>query len=127
MAHVTPPGPPLEATTRGFLGVFRYSRRAIELVWATNAPLTVVLAVLTLIAGVLPAAMAYVGALIIDAVLAATKIAQDSGDINLTRVFTLVAIEALIRRFSHLRLVENEVRFKESWVIRGVERLLLQW
>ncbi len=96
MAHFTPPGPQLEATTRGFFGVFRYSRRAIGLVWATNGPLTIVLAVLTLIAGVLPAAMAYVGALIIDAVLAATKIVQDNGEINLTRVFTLVAIEALI-------------------------------
>jgi len=96
MAHFTPPGPPLEATTRGFFGVFRYSRRAIELVWVTNGRLTVILAVLTLVAGVLPAAMAYVGALIIDAVLAATKIAQDSGDISMSRVFTLVAIEALI-------------------------------
>jgi ATP-binding cassette subfamily B protein len=86
----------MEATTRGFFGVFRYSRRAIELVWLTNARLTVILAVLTLLAGILPAAMAYVGALIIDAVLAATKISQDGGDISMTRVFTLVAIEALI-------------------------------
>ena len=96
MAHFTPPGPPLEATTRGFFGVFRYSRRAIGLVWDTNGHLTVILAVLTLVAGVLPAAMAYVGALIIDAVLGATKIAQDSGDISMSRIFTLVAIEALI-------------------------------
>ena len=67
MARHTPIAPPIEATTRGFFGVFRYSRRAIELVWATNGRLTVFLALLTLIAGVLPAAMAYVGALIIDA------------------------------------------------------------
>jgi len=40
--------------------------------------------------------MAYVGALIIDAVLAATKIATDTGGVNMTRVFMLVAIEALI-------------------------------
>jgi len=96
MARFTPPGPPAEATRRGFFGVFRYSRRAIELVWVTNGRLTVALAVLTLVAGVLPAAMAYVGALIIDAVLAATQLVRDSGDINMTRVFTLVAIEALI-------------------------------
>lgn len=96
MARHSPTPPPIEATTRGFFGVFRYSRRAIELVWDTNGRLTVFLAVLTLVAGVLPAAMAYVGALIIDAVLAATKIAQDSGDVSMTRVFTLVAIEALI-------------------------------
>ncbi len=96
MAHFTPTESPLEATTRGFFGVFRYSRRAIELVWATNGPLTVVLAFLTLVAGVLPAAMAFVGALIIDAVLAAAKIVHDSGDINMARVFSLVALEALI-------------------------------
>ena len=96
MAHSTPPGPQTEATARGFFGVFRYSRRAIELVWVTNGGLTVALALLTLVAGVLPAAMAYVGALIIDAVLAATEIAKGSGDVGMTRVFTLVAIEALI-------------------------------
>jgi ATP-binding cassette subfamily B protein len=82
--------------TRGFLGVFRYSRRAMQLVWSTNGRLTVVLAVLTIVAGVLPAAMAWVGALIIDSVVAATRIAQEQGEVSMTRVFTLVAIEALI-------------------------------
>ena len=96
MAYHTPPGPPPDATTRGFLGVFRYSRRAMDLVWTTNRLLTVALAVLTLLAGVLPAAMAWVGALIIDAVIAASKAAQDSGVTSMTRVFTLVAIEAVI-------------------------------
>ena len=96
MARHPPPTPPTEATTRGFFGVFRYGRRAIELVWSTNSKLTLALALLTLVAGVLPAAMAYVGALIIDAVLAATNIARDSGIVSMTRVFTLVAIEALI-------------------------------
>ena len=46
---------PAEALQRGFLGVFAYSRRALELVWTTNKPLSVALAALTLIAGVLPA------------------------------------------------------------------------
>ncbi len=96
MARFTPTESPLEATTRGFFGVFRYSRRAIELVWATNGPLTMVLAFLTLVAGVLPAAMAFIGALIIDAVLAAAKIVQDNGAIDMTGVFSLVALEALI-------------------------------
>ncbi len=88
--------PPPEATSRGFLGVFRYSRRALDLVWTTNRRLTVVLAVLTLLAGMLPAAMAWVGALIIDAVVAATRIMQDSGEASLHRVFALVATEAFI-------------------------------
>jgi ATP-binding cassette subfamily B protein len=96
MARHAPPQAPPEATTRGFLGVFRYSRRAMQLVWTTNRLLTVALALLTLLAGVLPAAMAWVGALIIDAVVAATKTAQDSGISSMSRVFTLVTIEALI-------------------------------
>jgi ATP-binding cassette subfamily B protein len=96
MAHYSPSTAPADATTRGFLGVFRYSRRAMELVWTTNHRLTVALALLTLLAGALPAAMAWVGALIIDAVVAATRMAQESGVIFLHRVFTLVAAEAVI-------------------------------
>jgi ATP-binding cassette, subfamily B, bacterial len=60
-------------TLRGFFGVFRYSRRALELVWSTKRTLTVALALLTLLAGILPASVAYVGALIVDAVLAAIR------------------------------------------------------
>ena len=96
MAHHPTPGPPPEATTRGFLGVFRYGRRAMGLVWTTNRRLTVALALLTLLAGVLPAAMAWVGALIIDAVVEATRAAQDTGASYMTRIFTLVGVEAII-------------------------------
>ena len=78
-------------TLRGFFGVFRYSRRALELVWSTNRELTVALALLTLIAGVLPAAVAYVGALIVDAVVAAMR----SGG-TATRVVELVALEGAL-------------------------------
>src|SRR6201996_5526580 len=60
-------------TLQSFFGVFRYSRRAMELVWSTNRGLTVALAVLTLVAGVLPASVAYVGSLIVDAVVAAMR------------------------------------------------------
>jgi len=59
--------------TRGFAGVFRYSRRALELVWTTNKALSVALGLLTLAAGMLPAAVAWVGALIVDAVVAAIQ------------------------------------------------------
>ncbi len=96
MAHFSPSTPPPERPSRSFFGVFRYSRRAIELVWTTNGRLTIVLALLTLTAGVLPAAMAWVGALIIDAVLAATKIATATGEVSMSRVFWLVLIEGLI-------------------------------
>ncbi len=55
------------------LGVFRYTRRAVELVWSTSKPLTIAFASLTLIAGLLPAAMAVVGKQIIDGVLLASE------------------------------------------------------
>ena len=73
-----------------FGGVFRYSRRAIELVWATSPGLTVTLAVLTLIAGLLPAAIAWVGKLIVDGVVAAMN---DPGG-GTREVLMLVAFEA---------------------------------
>ncbi len=77
---------------RRSVGVFAYSRRAMELVWTTSRSLTLILAVLKVIAGVLPAAIAYVGQLIVDAVVAA--IAADEPD---TRgVFLLILLEAVI-------------------------------
>jgi ATP-binding cassette subfamily B protein len=60
---------------RGFVGVFRYSRRALELVWSTSRPLTLALGLLTLVAGALPAGIAWVGAQIVDAVVVAAGLA----------------------------------------------------
>jgi len=77
---------------RGFFGVFRYSRRALELVWSTNGALTVALGLLTLAAGVLPASVAYVGALIVDAVVGAIR----SGGGEARRVVELVALEGAL-------------------------------
>ena len=54
-----------------FLGVFAYSRRAIELVWQTSPRFTIFLLLLTLLAGVFPSLIAYVGQLIVDGVVAA--------------------------------------------------------
>jgi ATP-binding cassette subfamily B protein len=96
MAHSNPSRPQPEAVKHGFFGVFRYSRRAMHLVWTTNRRLTVALALLTLAGGVLPAAVAWVGAQIIDAVLDATKVASDTGEVGMSRVFWLVGIEGLI-------------------------------
>jgi ATP-binding cassette subfamily B protein len=77
---------------RGFFGVFRYSRRAIELVADTNRALLVGLAGLTLLAGALPAGVAYVGSRIVDAVLGARAVAGHDP----TRVFQLVLLEGLL-------------------------------
>lgn len=85
-----------ESRWRSFLGVFRYSRRALGLVWTTSRMLTLILGLLTLVAGVLPAAMAWVGALIIDAVVAATAVYKETGNAPFMPVFSLVALEALI-------------------------------
>jgi ATP-binding cassette subfamily B protein len=89
----TPPvAPPEKLTLRGFFGVFRYSRRAIELVWRTNRALTVSLACLTLVAGVLPAAVAYVGSLIVDAVVAAIR----TGGTDIGGVVSFVILEGIL-------------------------------
>ncbi len=78
---------------RGFFGVFRYSRRALDLVWTTSRPLTIGLALLTVLAGVLPAAIAYVGALIVDAVVMAM---QTHAPGSSRQVIELVALEGLL-------------------------------
>jgi len=77
---------------RRALGVFGYSRRALELVWTTSRPLTIALALLTLVGGVLPAVIAYVGQLIVDGVVAASQ----SPDPDIRGVLLLVALEALV-------------------------------
>ncbi len=77
---------------RRALGVFAYSRRALELVWTTSRPLTFILAVLTVLAGVLPAAIAWVGQLIVDGVVAAI----DAPDPDIRGVLELLGLEAAI-------------------------------
>ena len=75
-----------------FLGVFVYSRRALSLVWTTSRGLTISLAVLTLIAGVLPAVIAYIGQLIVDGVVAAMA----ATDPDTSHVLWLIFLEALV-------------------------------
>ena len=85
-----------EGTPERFWGVFRYSGRALGLVWTTSRLLTVALGLCTLVAGLLPAAMAWVGALIIDAVVAAAQRAADTGVVEMGEIFWLVGLEAAI-------------------------------
>ena len=79
-------------TIRGFFLVFRYSYRAIGLVWSTSSALTIALGVLTIVAGVLPAGIAYVGSLIVDAVVGAMR----AGASSPTRVIELVITEGVL-------------------------------
>jgi ATP-binding cassette subfamily B protein len=78
---------------RNFFGVFAYSRRALQLVWSTSRPLTCSLALLTLIAGMLPAGIAAVGAWLVDAVIAAIDTVRSGNTPDTVRVVELVALE----------------------------------
>jgi ATP-binding cassette subfamily B protein len=84
------------ATLRALPEVFQYTRHALALVWATSRPLTVALALLTLVAGVLPAGIAFVGAKIVDAVVAAIAVHGATGVVDLSTVLTYVTLEGLL-------------------------------
>jgi ATP-binding cassette subfamily B protein len=70
-AQQTPPRERL--SWKNYLGVFKYSRRAIRLVWATNRALAIGLALGSLIAGVLPSGIAIVGKHLLNSILAAAR------------------------------------------------------
>jgi ATP-binding cassette, subfamily B, bacterial len=53
--------------------IFRYGKKALNLVWTTSHPLTLNLAALTLLGGLLPSAIAYIGKLIVDSVVLANR------------------------------------------------------
>lgn len=76
-----------------FFGVFRYSKEALALVWTTDRRLTLLLAGLTFFAGVIPGAIAYVGKLIVDAVVLAGK--SDLAD-DRWMVLKWVGLEAVL-------------------------------
>lgn len=58
---------------RDFFQTFVHSPRALRLVWQTAPRLSIALVVLTLLAGLLPAGIAYVGKWMVDAVVAASR------------------------------------------------------
>src|SRR5690554_5456074 len=78
------------------LGVWRYSRRALELVWTTSRGLTIAFAILTVAAGLLPAGAAYVGKLIVDAVVAAIDVYAAGASPDYAGVLRLVALEGAL-------------------------------
>ena len=77
---------------RALPDVFRYTRHALDLVWSTSRPLTIALALLTLLAGLLPAAIAWVGAHIVDAVVAAVQ----AGGGDLRHAIEYVVLEGVL-------------------------------
>lgn len=93
MAHGHSSSPPPARGLAPFLGVFGYSGRAVELVWTTSRGLMIAFAVATLIGGLLPAAIAWAGKLIVDGVVAA----QASGAAeDLRAALSWVGVEALL-------------------------------
>ncbi|EWH02270.1 ABC transporter permease [Halomonas sp. BC04] len=89
-----PTPPPAGNRLGAFFGVFRYSRRALALVWQTSRPLTVGLAVCTLVAGILPAVAAWIGQLIVDSVVDAMAHHRETGDVEWWPVLRYVLAEA---------------------------------
>jgi ATP-binding cassette subfamily B protein len=81
---------------RGLAGLFEYSRRALILVWTTNRALSIALALLTLLAGILPAGVAWIGAQIVDAVIHAAELHRHTGAVTLRPVMVWVACEAVL-------------------------------
>ena len=81
---------------RQSLSVFRYSARALGLVWTTSHTLTVVLAILTLVAGLLPGAVAYVGKLIVDTVVLASQASVEPHRWTALRYVGLEAIAVMV-------------------------------
>ncbi len=87
---------PLKRYLRGIsqsLSIFQYCGRAIALVWSTDRRLTLFLAFLTLIAGLLPAIVAYAGKLIVDSVVIAS---QSKLPADQWTALNYLALEALV-------------------------------
>jgi ATP-binding cassette, subfamily B, bacterial len=79
---------------RQFFGVFKYSKRALELLWSTSRPLSFLLGFCTILAGVLPSGVAWVGARIVDSAYWATRALANGQQVNLMHTAGWVAAEA---------------------------------
>ena len=78
---------------RQSLAIYRFCGKAIELVWTTDPRLTLAIAVLTLIAGLLPASVAYLGKLIVDSVVVA---AQNGTLVSRQQALQYLGLEAIV-------------------------------
>src|SRR3984885_11091837 len=94
--HKPPPGTAapgaVDSTLVGFFGVFRYSRQALLLVLSTSRRLTLALALLTVIAGTVPAGILWVTSQLVHAVV--TVIRVGNGDVH--RVLHFVVLEGVL-------------------------------
>jgi len=114
----TLPAFPSFAWLTRFASVFKYSRIAIEIVWRASPSLTIVMALATLFAGLLPAAIAWVGQLIVDAVVTAIQSEGDSRELAKSDLLRYVLIEAGL-------VVLMTGAFKINNVCQSILRVLL--
>ena len=86
--------PPLTVKLRQALRLYPHILRTFRILWQTNRLLGVAVAVLTVTSGVIPAAVAWVGKLIVDSVVAASQAAASGlSAASAARTLRLVAIE----------------------------------
>ena len=81
--------------------MFRYIRRAVQLVWSTNRALTIGLALGSLIAGILPTGIAYVGKRLINSIDVARQLPSHDHHTAMWWVgaeLALVVAAALVQR-----------------------------
>ena len=86
---------------RDTLQLFKYSGRAVGLVWDTSRSLTAFFAVLTLAGGIIPAGVAVMGKLIVDSVVNASQSPQADPSIALGYVAleaVAIALQTLTQR-----------------------------
>ena len=89
-----PGAPKTAALVKGLTDVYAHMLEALRLVWGTHRGLTVALAVLSLVSGLLPAGIAWVGAHIVDSVVAAMAAYGSIGTEAYGPVLRLVGLEA---------------------------------
>ena len=112
--HHSPPGArsarnaPGAKRSTAISSFWRYSRRAIALVWSTHRALTVASGVLTLAAGVMPAGVAYLGKLIVDAVVAALAANQAGGSPDYAHGALARGLRRLARRSTRRRAARHQ-------------------
>jgi len=93
-----------------FLPLLTYGRRALALVWATSRLLTVVLAALTLFAGLLPAAIAWVGKELVDSVVLAIELERFVDEIWLWLSLEAVLVAGMAAAQTALSIANNLLR-----------------
>src|SRR5689334_15836340 len=79
---------------RQFFGVFKYSKRALQLLWGTSRTLSFVLGFCTILAGILPSGVAWVGARIVDSAYWATRALANGQPMDVMHTVWWVVAEA---------------------------------